>query len=153
MYTHTYSVCAKDATQMNPLLLFNPSTYVVITGCVTSVCNLSQPFCGILTVVCKAILNSGQWPQVRQRIKCDSCGAKGPYDLFKDACWNIIQGNLHHTFSLLTAMMFFSVLLLSTRNLPEGSSASQIILNERITQMTATSEGESCICVFIWIHK
>lgn len=57
MYTVTYTVGANDTTQMN------------LTGCVASACNLSQALLGILTVVRKAILDSGKRPQVRQLIK------------------------------------------------------------------------------------
>lgn len=69
MYTVTYTVGAKDTTQMNPLLLVSPSSSVHITGCVTPACNLSQPLCGILTLFRKAMLDYGQRPPARQCIK------------------------------------------------------------------------------------
>lgn len=82
MYTVTHTVGAK--VQKNPLLLLNPPSLVHITSCVTASCNLSQPLCGILTLVRKAILDSwakttGEAPY---KIICDSCGAKGSYQRF-----------------------------------------------------------------------
>lgn len=88
-YAVTHTMGDEEATQMNPLLLFYTSPSVHISGCVTATCNLSQPLCGILTVVHKANLDS--WAKTAgealYKIICDSCGAKEGYQRF-DLCSN-----------------------------------------------------------------